>query len=131
MDYKIGVHFLGERSDVLDLLADHQLMVVTSEREGFGYALLEALQAKLVVISTATGIASDLLPDNYLVESASAERVAFTIRRTLTDFARAKQDFVPVWSVAKDMTIRRMVNEVLVAYRETLTLRNRTKDKLR
>lgn len=115
------VHFLGERSDVQQLLAVHQLLVVTSEREGFGYVVLEALQAKLVVISTSTGIAPDLIPNNYLVESLTADSVFLTVQRTLNDFERAKREFVSAWDSAQNMTIKAMVNETLAIYRATLS----------
>ena len=118
------VHFLGERNDVLGLLAAHQLAVVTSEREGFGYVLLEALQANLVVISTATGIATELLPRNFLIDSLTANNVADTITRTLAEFERAKQAFEPVWKAARELTVEKMVLETLSIYQDTLRRRN-------
>lgn len=121
------IHFLGERSDVPDLLADHQLLVATSEREGFGYVLLEALQARLVVISTATGVAVDLLPRDYLIESASVSSVSLTIKQILANFDQAKLDFKPVWNHAQTMTVRKMVLETLACYRHSQTRRSHIK----
>ena len=115
------VHFLGERTDIQELLADHQLLVVTSDREGFGYVVLEALQAKLVVVSTSTGIATDLLPNNYLVESLTAGNVSAKIQRTLRNFEQAKRDFRPVWESVQELTIMAMVAETLDFYRETVS----------
>lgn len=120
------VHFLGERSDVQELIADHQLLVSTSEREGFGYVCLEALQANLVVISTATGIAVDLLPHNYLIDSLDVEQVSLTIERTLREFERAKQDFETVWAKAKGLTVKKMVTETLTTYQEMLASKETT-----
>ena len=119
------VKFVGERSCVVDLLTNHQLLVVTSEREGFGYVILEALQAKKVVVSTTSGIAPELLPDKYLVSTLSADVVASTVQRTLSEFEHAKHEFVPVWNRARDLTIEKMVSETLIAYRETLSLQQR------
>ncbi len=115
------VHFLGERADIQDLFAVHQLLVVTSDREGFGYVVLEALQAKLVVVSTSTGIATDLIPNNYLVESLTAVNVSAKIKRTVKNFEQAKRDFLPVWDSAQDLTITAMVAETLDFYRETVS----------
>lgn len=114
------VHFLGERTDVLALLAEHQLLVVTSEREGFGYVLLEALQAELVAISTDTGIASDLLPHDYLIDPLTSKSVTFAIERTLSEFEQAKRDFMPIWKRASEMTVKQMVEKTLKTYRDTL-----------
>jgi len=117
------VSFLGERTDVQDLITDHQLLVATSEREGFGYVFLEALQANLVVISTATGIAADLVPNDYLVNPLSVERVSLAVERTLGEFERAKQDFESVWARARNLTVKKMVTETLTTYHDTLTQR--------
>ena len=122
------VHFLGERTDVLELLAEHQLIVISSEREGFGYVLLEALQAKLVAISTDTGIASDLLPQDYLINPLTSKSVTAAIERTLTEFERAKRDFAPIWNKAREMTVKQMVEKTLKTYRDTVL---RTQNKSR
>lgn len=114
------VHFLGERTDVQELLSDHQLLIVTSEREGFGYVLLEALQANLVVVSTDTGVASDLLPQNYLIDRLTSESVTVTINKTLAEFEQTKRDFAPTWNKAREMTVAKMVKETLKTYRDTL-----------
>ena len=118
------VSFLGERSDVQDLITDHQLLVATSEREGFGYVFLEALQANLVVISTTTGIAADLIPNDYLIDPASAETISLTVERTLREFERAKQDFESVWARARNLTVKKMVSETLTTYQDTLSQRS-------
>lgn len=119
------VSFLGERSDVQDLFTDHQLLVATSESEGFGYVFLEALQEKLVVISTATGIAADLIPHDYLIDPLSVERVSLKVEKTLREFERAKQDFESVWARARDLTVKKMVTETLTTYQDTLSLKSK------
>lgn len=115
------VEFLGERSDVQELFANHQLLVATSEREGFGYVFLEALQTNLVVVSTATGIAADLLPQDYLIDSLDADTVSLTVERTLKEFERAKQDFELVWAKARELTVNKMVTDTLATYQNTFS----------
>lgn len=122
------VNFLGERSDVQELFTDHQMLVASSEREGFGYVFLEALQANLVVISTATGIAADLIPIEYLIDPLSVENISITVERTLREFERAKQDFESVWVQAGDMTVEKMVRETVTTYQDTLSQRNSFKN---
>lgn len=119
------VSFLGERSDVQELFTDRQLLVATSEREGFGYVFLEALQKKLVVISTATGIAADLIPLDYLIDPLSVENVSLKVEKTLREFERAKQDFESVWARARDLTVKKMVTETLTTYQDTLSQRSK------
>lgn len=120
------VTFVGEQHNVAEMLAKHQLLVVTSEREGFGYVILEALQAELVVVSTATGIALDLLPKRYLFSNLSSAVVANTIQETLSEFDRAMREFESVWNRARSMTVQKMVSETLATYNETLSQSART-----
>ena len=123
------VHFLGERNDVQTLMADFQLLVATSDREGFGYVFLEALQANLVVVSTATGIAADLIPIDYLIDPPSAERVSHTVKRTLREFELAKKDFESAWGRAKSLTVKKMVATTLSTYQDTLSRKSKLRSK--
>lgn len=58
-----GVHFLGERDDIPQLLSQSQIFVLTSEREGFPNVLLEAMSASLPIVTTPAGEASTLVQD--------------------------------------------------------------------
>ncbi|MDP1615291.1 MAG: glycosyltransferase, partial [Methylococcales bacterium] len=58
------VTFLGKRSDVPALLKKANLLVLTSEHEGFPNVVLEAMAAGLPVISTPAGDVSRVLEDN-------------------------------------------------------------------
>lgn len=55
-DEKDGwVHFLGERSDVPQILAFSDIYALTSDREGFPNVLLEAMAASIPIIATPAG----------------------------------------------------------------------------
>lgn len=49
------VHFLGERSDVPQILALSDIYALTSDREGFPNVLLEAMAAAIPIIATPAG----------------------------------------------------------------------------
>lgn len=49
------VHFLGERSDIPQILALSDIYALTSDREGFPNVLLEAMAAAIPIIATPAG----------------------------------------------------------------------------
>jgi glycosyltransferase involved in cell wall biosynthesis len=73
------VHFLGERSDIPQILAQSQIFALTSQREGFPNVLLEAMAASLPVLSTPAGEARTLVKDGengFLVPMDSPQALA-------------------------------------------------------
>ena len=58
-----GFEFLGERSDVANLLNDSQMLVLSSDEEGLPNVVLEAMAAGLPVISTPAGDVPRLIED--------------------------------------------------------------------
>ncbi len=114
------VVLLGERSDVPELMEQAQLLAVTSEHEGFGYVILEALQKQLFVVSTNTGVARDLLPNEYLLSDCDPSAVSITVRGLLDDVESASSKFGEVWKLAKKYTVRQMVQDTVGVYQTTL-----------
>lgn len=116
------VNFLGERSDVCELMARSDLLVAASDREGFSYVVLEALRSKLVVVATNTGVAAELVPDKYLIDHPNSETLAKTVSEALASWEQTKRDFGEAWRKAGELTTRRMVKETESVYLETLRL---------
>ncbi len=62
------VELLGHREDVVDLMGDAHVLVVSSRTEGFSLALVEGLLACDLVLSTRVGIAPEILPEELLID---------------------------------------------------------------
>lgn len=60
---------IGQRGDIRDILFVADLMVISTDRDGFSLALIEALQSGLPVLSTAVPGAEDLLPGTCLIRN--------------------------------------------------------------
>jgi glycosyltransferase involved in cell wall biosynthesis len=79
-----GVLFLGRRNDVPALLRSSDLFVLSSESEGFPNVLLEAMAARLPVVTTAAGDSATVVQDGltgYVVPIEDVEGMAERIVR--------------------------------------------------
>jgi len=73
-----SVLFLGNRTDIPELLAAMDLYLITSVREGLPISLIEAMLAARPIVSTAVGGIPDVLAEGktgLLVESGSADAI--------------------------------------------------------
>lgn len=120
LDLLDRVKFLGERSDVPELMADSSFLISASSREGFSYVVLEALRSRLVVVSTATGIATDLVPQKYLISEPSAIQIASVVTASLASFDQARTDFATAWEASEKLTVQQMIQETENVYAKTI-----------
>ena len=114
------VELLGSRSDVSDLMAKSDLLVVASTREGFSYVVLEALRAKLIVISSNTGIAADLVPPDFLIDPLSPSNVAQLVNKTMASLEASSRRFDSAWKSARQLTVEQMIRQTEDVYLELL-----------
>lgn len=117
------IEFTGERQDVPQLMREADVLISPSVREGFSYVVLEALQAELVVISSRTGIASELVPDVCLLDEVNATAIAKTVNEVAASLDEFKQRFSDAWKSARACTVERMVQETESVYERVLTSR--------
>ena len=95
-----NVFFRGHVEETKQYLQGADMFVSTSRNEGFGYAVLEALQSDCVVLSTRTGIAAEILPVQYVCDP-KPEKFGNLVLQVANDLEAAKADFQPIWDVAK------------------------------
>ena len=82
-------------------------MVFASEREGFSYAMAEALRARLPVVATPVPGAVDVLPAEHL---APPEDLGEALRRCLADLPAARARMATAFDWAeRTLTVERMV----------------------
>jgi glycosyltransferase involved in cell wall biosynthesis len=84
------VHFLGQRTDVDQILARAQTCLLVTNWEGFPVSILEGMRAGLPVVASAIAGISESVRDNetgYLVPRGDVELLRDRIRRLLADSA--------------------------------------------
>jgi glycosyltransferase involved in cell wall biosynthesis len=88
LDMAGNILWLGERSDVDELLSASDIFVLPSHQEGFSNALLEAMAARLPAVATAVGGNIDAVVDHetgFLVPARDARAMAAAILRLALD----------------------------------------------
>ena len=79
-----AVRFLGERHDVPRLLREMDVLLLTSDHEGFPNVVLEAMAAGIPVITTPAGDAARLVDDGvtgYVVPPGAIDRMVERVSR--------------------------------------------------
>jgi glycosyltransferase involved in cell wall biosynthesis len=115
------VHFLGQRTDVDQLLSQAQVSLLVTNWEGFPLSILEAMRAGLPVVASAVGGIGESVWDGetgYLVPRGEEDLLRDRIGRLLDDpalrvrlgrggRARYEQHFTLAESVAKTLQVYR------------------------
>lgn len=88
------VHFLGDRSDVRELLQGFDLFAMSSVTEGYSIALLEAAATGLPIVATAVGGNAEIAVEGVngrIVPSGNPARLAHAIELVLADPTKATE----------------------------------------
>ena len=83
-----NVVFTGYQSDILPELQAADLFIITSNNEGFGRVIVEAMAAGLPVIATSVGGIPEIIKpeeNGYLVPARDAQQMSVRIKRILRD----------------------------------------------
>jgi glycosyltransferase involved in cell wall biosynthesis len=87
VDFGVDIRFLGDRSDVSDLLSIFDIFLFTSKWESFGITVLEAMAAKVPVVGFAVGGAREIMDmgGGALLEERNYKKLATLIVEVLED----------------------------------------------
>lgn len=111
------VQLTGFCSDLPSLLANADLAVISSRREGFPHILVEALAARIPVVSTAVPGAEETLPEQFLVPPEDAAALRTCILSTLRDVNSARKRYESVWrQAAERFSVENMVKSTAAIY---------------
>lgn len=116
---KDRVAFLGFRTDARDLIQIADVVVLSSDREGFPLVMVEALQANKTMASTRVNGVIEWLPEPYLANIGQAKELQQAIENALT--VQAQEDFSPLFMKAKqELTVTAMAQQTLNIYEHLL-----------
>jgi glycosyltransferase involved in cell wall biosynthesis len=119
------VHFLGQRTDVEQLLANAQVGILISNWEGFPISILEAMRAGLPVVASAiAGVGESVRDDEsgYLVPRGDVDVLRDRMARVLADpQLRARLGASGRRLYERHFTLEAMVQGALAVYREVVS----------
>lgn len=119
-----NIHFLGNRSDVPDLLIASDFFVLPSLWEGMPIALLEAMAAAKPVVATEVSGTKQIMIHNetgLIVPPGDAPKLAKAILKLISDPARAKaMGLAARQRVAKEFSAQKQADDHLALYRRLL-----------
>lgn len=116
-----SVSLIGYSDAVAAWLTQADACVISSQREGFPYLLVEALQCGCPVLSTPVGGASDFLPPDFLADDGSEAALANLLSRHLEDPANLKQAQSECMRQAREeLTLEAMTASVCDFYQRCL-----------
>jgi len=103
------VHLLGQVAEADALIADADVVVMSSKEEGLGSVVLHALALGKPVVATRGGGLPEIVPAEWLSPIGDAEALARTVVRAL--------EHPPTMSLSPRYTAAAMAAGVLAAYR--------------
>lgn len=115
------VHFLGKLKDIERILSASDLFLLTSESESFGLAALEAMAAKIPVISTNTGGIPEVNIhgfSGYLSNVGDIDDMATNALKILSDDEVLKQFRENAFQQAKKFDIEKILPQYEAIYKE-------------
>ena len=113
------VAFLGFRTDARDLIQIADVVVLSSDREGFPLVMVEALQANKTMASTRVNGVIEWLPEPYLANIGQVKELQQAIENALT--LQAQIDFLPLFMRARqELTVTAMAQQTLNIYEHLL-----------
>lgn len=118
-----NVHFLGERSNVPEIMKDLDVFVMASRNEPFGLVTVEAMAAGTPVVATSTGGTGEIITDGetgLLFPPDDSKKLAQAVIRILTDQKLAGKLQESVIAAAQKYTIQNMVITTKNLYQDVL-----------
>jgi len=121
------VRFLGQRTDVAELVANAQVSLLVTNWEGFPLSILEAMRAGLPVVASAVGGIGESIRDGetgYLVARGDVDMLRQRIGVLLADSAlRVRLGDAGRRRYESHFTMDQMVTKTLAVYEDVLARR--------
>lgn len=115
------VHFLGFRNDMERILKTVDIVVLSSNWEGFGLAAVEGMAAgKPVIASDVAGLRENVKGAGILFQKGNDKELSEIIKKLFVNKNKYEKVSQLCLERANDFTIEKMVNELMTLYNNIL-----------
>ncbi len=101
LDIEDKVIFTGYREDAVEIIEDADLLIISSDKEGFPYVLVEALLAKTPVVSTDVSDVKTVLPEFSVVPVGDQEKLEQAISYMQSHYETVLESYQNAFTFAK------------------------------
>lgn len=122
---KLGLHeivnFLGIRDDIPELLANHDIYLMSSKWEGLSISLLEAVASGIPIVATDVGSNNEIIDngvDGLLVEPNNSKDFAETLVKLIKNPELRKRLSKNAVNKAEDFDIKKSAEKYLALYKK-------------
>lgn len=116
-----SVKLLGFRNDIIELMQQSSLYVMSSHYEGCPYTMIEALLCKTPMISTAVGAMTMVLPSQYLCPENDVAALHQLIDNSLDHLDEMQIEFKDTFDFAtQHLVLEGMIQNIESIYDEVL-----------
>lgn len=117
------VTFTGSlpKEDVLRIIKNSHLFVMTSEREGFPYTFVETMLCKTPFISTPVSDIEKFISSKYITPCANVKQLAEKIEFVQQHYDVVRNDFKSIFDLSKqEFSIETMTKKTIEIYHKVL-----------
>jgi glycosyltransferase involved in cell wall biosynthesis len=112
--------FLGhmENDEAKKIIANSDLLAISSLKEGFPYVFVEALLSETPIVSTDVSDIKKFITETYIVKKLHEKEMAEKIMYVKNHYEETLRNFDGIFKEAKTyFTVQKVVNETLAVYR--------------
>ena len=108
-------------SNAKEIIKSSKLFVMTSQKEGFPYTLIETLSCNTPIISTDVSDIKDIIGSNYLIEHNNIQAIGFKIDEIKNNYEHTDSYFEPIYKESKEkFTTNYMTSKTIDIYKKVL-----------
>lgn len=104
-----------------EIIKNSKLFVITSQKEGFPYTLIETLYCQTPIVSTDVSDIKDIIGNEFITKYDDVKSLAFKINDIKNDYEKVNSYFNPIYKESQEkFTTKYMTSKTISIYKKVL-----------